>query len=80
MLKLIGQTRGHDLGEIAIQKLNITMKSKMKAIVDCFHNLFNKKTLKRIGLDIIKLNLLFVSKMLLNIGFCLSNNLILKSI
>jgi len=31
MLKLIGQTRGHDLGEIAILKLNITMKSKMKA-------------------------------------------------
>jgi hypothetical protein len=31
MLKLIGERRGHDLGEIAIPKLNITMKSKMKA-------------------------------------------------
>jgi hypothetical protein len=31
MLKLIGERRGHDLGEIAILKLNIAMKSKMKA-------------------------------------------------
>jgi len=31
MLKLIGETRGHDLCERAIQKLNITMKNKMKA-------------------------------------------------
>jgi len=35
--------RGHDLGEIAIRKLNITMKSKMKAYYRLFFMIFSIK-------------------------------------
>ena len=80
MLKLIQKDKGENLVDSYPKAKYHNEKQNESLLSLVFHDFFNKKTLKQIGLDIIKLNLLFVSKMLLIIGFYLSNTLILKSI